>query len=817
VTYSFLHHLRVCVFSLGFVSCLAGVAAGAQDVFYSPQGEQIPGPNCQAVPSEDGAKARTCLPQEISGWLADTRHWRNERKVRIGYGAADAVNYERPELKWTQSSFIQPQMMVHDLYFYDASTQQYTVDKYLADLQARYGGIDSVLIWHTYPNIGIDDRNQFDMLSDLPGGIPAVKAMIDEFHRHGVKVLFPVMVWDQGTHNKDGSLWETLDKELASIGADGINGDTLDGIPRVVSTTSISLGHPLALEPEAGLAADEMVAYNNLSWGYWKYDFIPSVSRYKWLEPRHMVNICDRWAHDHLDDLQSAFFNGVGFESWENIWGIWNQMTPRDAEALRRISLIEHAFPKQLVSQDWEPHTPTRNFGVFASKWPAEGETLWTIVNRNAYQVEGAQLRVPVLPGAHYYDVWHGVEIQPTKEDGDLVLSFAIEANGYGAVLETNELRPDTAKLIEQMKTLAEQPLHSFSKEWKPIPQTLVAIDPTEPVAKESKDMVRIPSGDFNFRVNGIEIEGMDDEGVDVQYPWENSARRYHEHFMHVHTFWMDKYPVTNIEFKHFLDATHYAPADAHNFLRDWTYVDGKLGTYPDGWANRPVTWVSIEDARAYAKWAGKRLPHEWEWQYAAQGSDDRRYPWGNLEGPATPPPPTATMNPEAMSQPVPSAATQNGVQTETSNTSQQPGQTTALSNPQTATAPGETPSPVPCPDCPLIVSGSTPNPDKGREMLPPSDVRTHPRGASPFGVMDLVGNVWQWTDEYRDEHTRFAILRGGSHYQPQGSRWYFPQAYELSQHGKYLLMAPSLDRSGTVGFRCVKDAIEQTASTKSH
>ena len=53
---------------------------------------------------------------------------------------------------------------------------------------------------------------------------------------------------------------------------------------------------------------------------------------------------------------------------------------------------------------------------------------------------------------------------------------------------------------------------------------------------------------------------------------------------------------------------------------------------------------------------------------------------------------------------------------------------------------------------------------------MPPANVDAHPNGASPFGVQDLVGNVWQWTDEYTDEHTRAAILRGGSHYQPQGS-----------------------------------------------
>ena len=97
------------------------------------------------------------------------------------------------------------------------------------------------------------------------------------------------------------------------------------------------------------------------------------------------------------------------------------------------------------------------------------------------------------------------------------------------------------------------------------------------------------------------------------------------------------------------------------NFLRHW-----ENGIYPRELRRKPVTWVSIEDARAYAKWAGKRLPHEWEWQYAIQSTDGRLY--------------------------------------------------------------------------------------------------------------------------------------------PQGSAWYFPQASRLDTHGKYLLMAPSRDRSATIGFRCVKD-----------
>ena len=99
------------------------------------------------------------------------------------------------------------------------------------------------------------------------------------------------------------------------------------------------------------------------------------------------------------------------------------------------------------------------------------------------------------------------------------------------------------------------------------------------------------------------------------------------------------------------------------------------------------------------------------------------------------------------------------------------------------------------------------PAPQHGRDMQPPANVDAFPSGASLFGVQDLVGNIWQWTDEFVDEHTRAAILRGGGSYRPNGSRWYFPSAYKLTEHGKYLLIAPSKDRSGMIGFRCAADA----------
>src|ERR1035441_8071654 len=82
--------------------------------------------------------------EEAPAWLAAMRLWREECLGRMHYSGAE---YDRPELKWTQRSFIQPQMMVEDRYLYDPVAGKYTADRYVDDVKKRYGGIDSVLVW----------------------------------------------------------------------------------------------------------------------------------------------------------------------------------------------------------------------------------------------------------------------------------------------------------------------------------------------------------------------------------------------------------------------------------------------------------------------------------------------------------------------------------------------------------------------------------------------------------------------------------------------------------------------------------------------
>jgi iron(II)-dependent oxidoreductase len=392
-------------------------------------------------------------PADTAAWLAAMQSYRTQQRTGLNYD--DSV-YQFAPLNWTQHNPIQPQAMAHDRYLYDVNSGKYTVAKYLADVRRRYGGIDSILIWPTYPNMGVDSRSQDQLIRDMPGFPGEVIQMVNDFHKNGVKVLFPYNPWDTGTHDP-GAPWSTvLPATMAEIGADGMNGDTLLTVDNTFWQNSLTDKNPLAFEPELGVATgvyfdghgippqgtvsvSSAIQWNTMGWGYWQTPYtLLGVSLPKWIEPRFTVHVNDRWSKSKIAVLQAAFLNGTGLESWENIWGIWNQLTDRDCQAIRCVATIERAFPDLLLSQNWEPYTPTVNSNqVYASKWPSEtnSETLWTFVNIGASAVNGYEIFVPYQAGVEYYDLWHGVKLNPVVNGGTAMLAFSIEANGYGAIL----------------------------------------------------------------------------------------------------------------------------------------------------------------------------------------------------------------------------------------------------------------------------------------------------------------------------------------------------------------------------------------------
>ena len=170
-----------------------------------------------------------------------------------------------------------------DRLFFNGSSQQYTVQAYLEDLKRRYGGVDSVLIWPTYPLLGLDDRNQFDLFESLPGGIKGLRSVVEELHGQDVQVLFPYLAWDNFTRpdtsrRTDATRMAAL---IADALADGGNADSAKTddngtdatfhMTREFYDATVRAGRPAAWQAENGPSALTPTALNwqVMDIGYW--------------------------------------------------------------------------------------------------------------------------------------------------------------------------------------------------------------------------------------------------------------------------------------------------------------------------------------------------------------------------------------------------------------------------------------------------------------------------------------------------------------------------------------------------------------------
>jgi formylglycine-generating enzyme required for sulfatase activity len=222
-----------------------------------------------------------------------------------------------------------------------------------------------------------------------------------------------------------------------------------------------------------------------------------------------------------------------------------------------------------------------------------------------------------------------GREIRPVARAGELSLCGRISARGLGAVVAG----APAALGKDFHDFLAAQARLQARADWSTAFPARVAVLKQHPSARGHRSpppgMVEIPAATMTLRVEfrvrecGFYESSSDHFASPGGHPLHQLKS--FDRQVSLRRFAVDLTPVTNGQFAQFLQATGYRPRRPENFLKHW-----RQGAPPPELAEHPVVYVSPEDARAFARWAGKRLPTEEEWQYAAQGNDRRRYPWGN-------------------------------------------------------------------------------------------------------------------------------------------------------------------------------------------
>jgi hypothetical protein len=507
-------------------------------------------------------------PADRPAWRAKLDEWREDARRRHGYTGKD---YERPGAAWARTCHTVAQVWLWDELLYSFEDHRFTPERFLADARERFGGLDAVVLWHAYPVIGLDDRNQWDFYRDVPG----LTDLIETLHGNGLHVFVDYNPWDVGTRRGDDDVTE-LAALVADLKADGVFLDTLKKAePDFVDR--LEAARPgIVLEGESKLPV-ERIEDHAASWAQFFADSpVPGVLRAHWYERRHMQHHVRRWHRDHGEELQSAWLNGVGVMVWEVVFGVWVGWSPRDAATVRRMVAVQRAAADLLLDGEWLPLAElapeAEAAGVYASRWELDGRTLWTFVNRGDTDYHGP------LPGTD--------------------LLAGVPARGIGA--SVRGWRPD-------LPALPHDPDSRFPH------RIATRARPRRTSGAPEPDAVVVPAGPYVLTVRYRARETGMYQGAPYVDEWKPLPPRLHD----ARTLQREgelatavaigATEVTTAQFAEFLAATGYAPAQKHRFLAH------------EGSPDEPVTYVDLDDARAYCAWRGGRLPTEDEWQLAGE------------------------------------------------------------------------------------------------------------------------------------------------------------------------------------------------------
>lgn len=726
-------------------------------------------------------------------WQNGLRQCFQEKKL-FDVATFDNSLYDRADLRWIREVYVMHLMMAWDKDYYDIQTGEFNWNKFQQRATRLYGGDDVICLWPTWPTLGLDQRNQFDMYRDLPGGLPKLRQLADTLRKHGTKFFIAYNPWDESTRS-EGHLNGLADL-IKATSADGVVLDTKGESSRELQQAADAVRPGVVMYSE-GMAVPKDMSGIVSGRVHNALYYPPILNLNKLIKPEFSIfRVAEVFKEPIQREYAVAFFNGYGTEI--------NQFAPGHPDYeeeqyryLGRTSMILRENSSSFVTQAFTPLVPTLRDSVWANAWPSSAKNIYTLYSLKPGGFRGPLMEVQPRDGWHWIDLWHHEEA-PISKRGEKYAVGAWLDPFDGRYLGTNnegqsgclaefpvrircDLQGSILKIAGENQTLKiwagnpsyeKTPLihtngnheinlrqHFGRYEGKIVVQafqgtqlvdeTVVFIKPGTPLlistASKTAAVNKLPAGMVSIPKGRITPKTTHGDDF-IPYPEDKSEA--HD----IGPLYMDKHPVTNIQFRDFLSSSGYKPTDTANFLRHW-----KGGIIPAGQERFPVVYISWEDAKAYAAWAGKRLPTEAEWQFAAQTPAGNEWPWKQIQ--------PVTRKEQYVTETLTVKAIE-GI------------------NPK---------------NCNL---------GDGK----PYAVGQYPAGTNPYGLQDLVGCVWQLTgDLYESGSYRYIMMKGGSYFKPSSSWWYVQGGPRELHYRQYLLrVSQGFERNATVGFRCVIDANEK-------
>lgn len=319
------------------------------------------------------------------GWKACFENIRRHAHINL-----DEEQYCRQDLEWIRSRVLNHFAFVYSDECYDFVKQRFDMQR-LLDQGEAFGGYDTVLIWHQYPRLGLDERSQWDFFEQFPGGLEALREAVEYAHSRGTRVLLPFKPWDHSPEDDDTDTVRKLCHVMAATDADGLFFDTMNSVPASFRKAVDSIRPGIVFMTEITPQDRRSIEMLTSSWDqYWTDWEIPEAPLFRYLFPEHATSMIARW---HVgvqkdNEIKRAIFNGTGLVIWQDIFGAW---LPFDAKQKRQISEWKKVYLayRDCFEGNAVPLVPTAQKGIYMNLFEGNGHAVAALYNDTDHPVKG--------------------------------------------------------------------------------------------------------------------------------------------------------------------------------------------------------------------------------------------------------------------------------------------------------------------------------------------------------------------------------------------------------------------------------------------
>jgi len=297
-----------------------------------------------------------------------------------------------------------------DRQYYDARTGVLVFPQFLTSLDSLLGGWDAYMLWPTWPRLGLDQRNQWDMYRDLPGGLADLKRQVDFAHSRGTRYFIAYNPWDESTRREDHLAG--MENMLRSLDADGVVLDTWGQSSREFQAVADRVRPGVILYSEGMAVPADMpgIVAGRV------HDAIylpPPLNLNKLIKPDFAIFRVLQLAEGRIHrEIAVAFFNGYGSEV--NIMRPGRpDWTNEELRFLGRTTRLLRENATTFVEKNWVPLVPTTVDSIWVNCWPTAAKTVYTVLSLRPEGYSGPLFAAPAPRDSHYVSLYHHEELEP--------------------------------------------------------------------------------------------------------------------------------------------------------------------------------------------------------------------------------------------------------------------------------------------------------------------------------------------------------------------------------------------------------------------